>query len=55
MATPTEVQLELLAGTVLSQGRRHCPLLGDAVHAWAYVVRSNVAVERQENISFETS
>lgn len=55
VATCTRVQPEPPVGVVLSPGRRHCPLLGDAFQACVSVIHSNVAVERQENISFQTS
>lgn len=55
MATSTRVQPELPVRVVLSQGRRHYPLLGDAFQACVYVIQLNVAVERKENISFQTS
>lgn len=50
VATCTRVYPELLMGLVMSQGRRHYLLLGDAFQACVYVIHSNVAVERRENI-----
>lgn len=55
VATCTWVQPELPVGLVLSQGRRHYLLLRDAFQACVYVIHLTVAVERQENISFQTS